>query len=273
MSDSGKDDRKSKRKKKKKPREKAPKLPNKIQVIKNVEKGSWNEKWDKPKNRSIACLPHPFRIAALGGVGRGKTNTLKNLFLTHQSTRKPFKELYIITCDSSSKEFLDLEPTAIMDQFPDLGIFDPKKKTCVIIDDFEWEKSGRDALRSLSTLMRFISSHRNVSVMVGYQSFFDCPKICRKCANVFLIYKPNSRQELTTIANRVGVDADDMHRIFKVNTDNPICGGIYDSLMIDLIPGSPYPMRKNVYYPIDMKDMRSDSDQSESESESESEDD
>ena len=64
-----------------------PKLGRKIVVIKNKDKDTgWMEKWgNKPKN--IGRVPHPFRLLALGGVGRGKTNTMKNIFLQHQSGR------------------------------------------------------------------------------------------------------------------------------------------------------------------------------------------
>ena len=245
---------------KKKPeavRKRPPKLPNKIQVIKNSEKdvGNWMERWNKPKNRSIGCLPHPFRLCALGGVGRGKSCTLKNLFLAHQSTHKPFKELYIVTCDASSTEWLDCEPTGIFDELPDITLFNPKKKTMLIIDDLELCRLGREGERNLSTLFRFVSSHRNVSIMVGYQSFFDVNTIIRKCSNVFILYKPNGSQEVSLIANRVGMEKEDLNHIF-----NHICNGTYDSLMVDFTIDSPYKLRKNVYQPIQMNDSDSDSD-------------
>ena len=232
-----------------------PKMPREVVVIKNVEKdvGNWMETYAKPKNRNIGCLPHPFRLCALGGVGRGKTNTLKNLFLIHQASSRPFKELYIVTCDVSSREFLDLEPTGIMDNMPDLDMFNPKLKTCILIDDFEFERISSSDKRKLSTLFRFVSSHRNVSIMCGYQSFFDTPSICRKCSNVFLIYKPNSSQELTCIANRVGLNGDELHNIFET-----VCNGVYDSLMVDLIPGTPARLRKNIYQVIDTSVCESD---------------
>ena len=57
------------------------------------------------------------------------------------------------------------------------------------------------------------------------------------------------------IANRVGLDPDDMKHIFK-----HICNGTYDSLMIDNTIGSPARLRKNVYQPIELNDSSDDED-------------
>ena len=191
---------------KKKVKPKIPQLPNKLVVIKNVEKdGGWMESWQVPQNRSPGHLIHPFKLLALGGTGRGKTNCLKNIFLKHQSSGKKFQKLYIITCSEESTEWEDCCPSDLFINIPDLEIFDGYEKTCVIIDDFETLKLSKDQYRKLATLMRFICTHRNVSCMLSYQSFFDCVPICRKVANCFMIYKTTGRQELETIANRVNI--------------------------------------------------------------------
>jgi len=248
-----------------KPRKKKriPSLPNKLIVIKNADKdsGNWKESWDYPKKRSPGHIVHPFRLLALGGVGRGKTNCLKQIFLKHQSSSKKFKKLYIITCDVSSQEWVDCDPDIITDEMLDLDMFDPREKTCVVIDDFEWIKCTKEQQKQLSTLMRFISSHRNVSVLLSFQSFFDCPQIARKCSNCFMIYKPNSRQEITNIENRCGLQKGELLHLFKT-----VCKGTYDHVFIDLTIGTPYRLRKNIYDVLKYKD--SDDDQSNSESSS-----
>jgi hypothetical protein len=187
---------KAKRKKKK---PKIPKMPNKIVIIKNADKdsGNWMETWDKPKNRNPAHRPHPFRLLALGRPGRGKTNMIKNVFLTHQGSSKKFKKLYIVCCDLDSREWSDCDPTEIMSELPCPSEFDGSEKTMIVLDDLELTKASTEEIRKLATLMRYTSTHRNVSIALGYQSFFDTPPMARKCANVFLIYKPVSKQELT----------------------------------------------------------------------------
>jgi hypothetical protein len=228
-----------------------PALPDEVVVIKNADKdvGGWMETWDKPKHRSAGHLPHSFRLLALGGVGRGKSNYMKNLFLRHQSSSRKFQKLYVVTCDANiSREWDDMEPTEIMDHMPDLELFeDGTAKVCVIIDDYEFEKCSKDELRKLTTLFRMISSHKNVSVMCSYQSFFHCPSICRKTANVFILYKPTSESELQTIANRVGYKYEVLRDLFRKH-----CTEYHDHLMLDMTPKTPYPIRKNIYQILDV---------------------
>ena len=208
--------------------EKIPSLPDRVVVIKNADKdvGGWKESWSKPKNRNAGHIIHPFRLLALGGVGRGKTNMLKQIFLKHQSSRKPFKKLFIITCDPDSKEWLDCEPDIVTDQMVDLNMFDSKIKTCCVIDDFEWCKCSKQEQKQLSTLMRFISSHRNVSVLLSFQSFME---------------------------NRCGLEKQTLKKLFDGK-----CNGVYDHVLIDKTIGTPYPLRRNIYEPIELSESDSD---------------
>lgn len=228
-------------------KKRVPKLPNELVRLKNSEKdkGNWMESWKEPENRSPGCLPHSFRLVCLGGVGRGKTNAMKNIFLQHQSTARKFKKLFIVTCDADSTEWLDCEPDAVMDEMPDPKMFDTGEKTMLIIDDYEMQRLSTDATRKLATLFRFISTHKSVSIMASYQSFFCLHQICRKVANCFIIYKPTSKAELVCIANRIGVDADDLKQMFK-----QFCPEYYDFLLFDRTKDTPYPIRKNIYQVI-----------------------
>ena len=45
----------------------------------------------------------------------------------------------------------------------------------IIIDDFEFKKMNKEDEKKLTTLFRFVSTHKNCSLMASYQSFFDCP--------------------------------------------------------------------------------------------------
>lgn len=240
---------------KKKKSKRIPSLPDKVIIIKNRDKdsGNWMESWDKPKNRSPGHIIHPMALLALGIPGRGKTNMMKNIFLKAQSSAKKFKHLYVVTCDDTSLEWADCEPDMISTELPDINFFDGKEKSCLILDDYNWEKASKMEMKKLSNIVRFLRSHRNLSVMLGFQSFFDTPAIARKCANVFMIYKSHSRMEMTQIANRVGLDPDDMKYIFK-----HICNKPFDHLMVDLTLGTPYPLRRNIYEPIVLNDSDSD---------------
>jgi hypothetical protein len=235
-------------KKKPKKKKKIPKLPRHNIVIENADKdrGGWMETWNKPKGRSPANIPHSFRLLALGGCGRGKSNVMKQIFLATQCSARKFKKLYVVTGNLESKEWDDCEPTAIMDTMPDLELFDGSEKMCLIIDDFEFEKCGSEQMRKLTTIFRMISTHFNLSVMASYQSFFHTPSICRKVSNFFIIYKPISRQETDTIANRVGIDPEDLREMFKT-----VANGHFDHLDFDFTRDSPYKIRKNLYEKIE----------------------
>lgn len=236
----------TKEKKVKRKKKRVPKLPNEIVRVKNADKDSgWMESWKDNPNRSPGCIPHSFQLVCLGSCGRGKTNAMKNLFLQHQSTGKKFKKLYIVTCSADSEEWLDCEPDGVFDEMPDPEMFDTGEKTMLIIDDYEFQKMNKENFRKLCTLFRHISTHKSVSIMASYQSFFDLPPLLRKVANVFIIYKPNSKTELSLIANKVGMDANDLKQMFK-----QFCTEYYDFIMIDKTKDSPYPIRKNIYQPI-----------------------
>jgi hypothetical protein len=243
-----------KRRKKARSKRKIPKLKNEIVIVPNIDKdGAWVESWKVPKNRSPGHLPHPFRLVALGGVGRGKTNSCKNIILQHQMNSKKFKKVFIVTCDCESREWNDVEPEWVRDTLPDPAMFTGNEKQILVIDDFEFTSNKKEQQKRLSTIMRFCSSHRNLSVIISYQSFFHVPSVARKCANTFLIYKPTPNNEISTIANRVGIDKDRLHDLFENK-----CSGVYDSIMVDLSVNSPYPLRKNIFEPLDQDESDSD---------------
>lgn len=240
--------------KKKKKKKKVPKL-KKNTVIKNMDKDTgWMENWETPKNRSLANFPNA-RILFLGGCGRGKTNQMKHVLLSAQTTARKFKRVYIAQCGMGSREWEDIEPTGIFDTLPDLELFDGDEKTCLIIDDYEFEGANKEERRKLTTLFRAISTHKNVSIFCSYQSFFHVPGIARKTANVFCVWKPKSDIELQFISRSVGVKYKDLKQLFKEH-----CTDYYDFITFDDTKNSPAKIRKGLYTPIDYE---SDSDDDE----------
>ena len=220
------------------------KLPNEILKIENADK-TFHEKWHT--GRDVCDFPHPVRIAILGKVGLGKSTIAKNIFLRTQAANEtPYEQLIIIHGSDSTKEFDDLEPTMILNDIPDpQDLTQNDKKTMIIIDDFEMSGLPKQSLKNLSSLFRFVSSHHNISVIICYQSFFQVPAIIKKCCNVFIIYRPNDRDELGTIARRVGMTKKDMLYIF----DN-FMKEKRDTLCIDMTENSPAELRKNLFTPI-----------------------
>lgn len=231
-----------------------PKMPRKIVPIPNKDKGAWVESWSVPKNRHIGLFPHPTRIIFTGNTGMGKTTAALNTFLQVQASRRPFRDLHIVCCDVNSQEWVDCEPTTISEELPDLDLFDRKKKTLLVIDDFDMTKLSKQQQKRLSKLFRYASTHLNLSIYMSYQSTFHIPAIARRCANVWCVWRPTSDTELKLIADRSGVSSDDMVDIFE-----NICSNFRDFLTIDLTAGTPCKLRKNLFEPI-VEEEYSDSD-------------
>jgi len=218
------------------------KIPKRLVDIKNSDKG-FTEKWTKNRSKDIANFPHPSRVALIGPPSVGKSFICKHL-LMHQ---KPmFKELYIIHGDADvTTEFDDLEPTMIMADFPPVEFWDAKVKTLCIVDDVEYSNLKRDQLARLHKLVRYVSSHKNVTLYFTHQSFFELPNLVRKLCNVFVIWKPRSTTELKLIANRIGLKPDTLTHIFE-----NICNQYRDSLCVDLNINTPAVFRKNIFEPL-----------------------
>lgn len=220
-------------------------LPNNIIKIANVDK-KFHEKWEDGRN--LVDFPHPFRCVILGKVGMGKSTLAKNIFLRCQAGKYPFKELIIIHGSKDTKEWDELEPTMILNDIPHPDdLTQNTKKSCIIIDDFEFTKLPKESLKNLSSIFRYVSSHHNFSIIVCYQSFFDVPPIVKKCTNVFIIYRPNDNDELSTIARRVGMKKELMLELWTQLLTNK-----RDTLCLDLTENTPAPYRKNLFQRIDV---------------------
>jgi GTPase SAR1 family protein len=221
------------------------KIPQQLFDIPNPDKTGWTEKWTDARAKDLANFPHPSRICLIGPPSVGKSFMMKHLLL-HQ--RPMFQELYIIHGDSTvTREFDDLEATMLMDEFPPVEFYDSLVKTLVIIDDVEFSHLSRDQVARMNKLVRYVSSHKNVTVYVSHQSFVDLPILIRKLCNVFIIWKPRSLIELKLIANRIALHPEQMEDVFENH-----CNQYRDSLCVDLHFNTPAMFRKNVFTKIDL---------------------
>ena len=118
--------------------------------------------------------------------------------------------------------------------------FEGKVKTLVIIDDLEVKLLSKDQKRALDRLFGFVSTHKNISVILTSQDPFNVPPLVRRCSNLWVLWKPTDLDSLKTVARRVSMPSQDMIDIFR-----NIMPEVYDSLWIDLTKKSPYKLRKN----------------------------
>jgi hypothetical protein len=120
-------------------------------------------------------------------------------------------------------------------------------KTLLIIDDVEFSSLSKEQMARLNKIFRYGSSHKNITVYVSHQSFFDLPLLVRKLCNVYVLWKPRSVMELKTIANRVGYTSTQLEYIFE-----NVCDEYRDSLCIDLHINAPAILRKNLWEPFEL---------------------
>ena len=227
-------------------------LPKKILALKNIDK-SEHEHWDEKHCKNIANFPCPSRICCIGPAGVGKTTLVKNILL---NARPLYDKVTLVHPDIEvSKEYDDIECSDCLQKIPHLEYFDDltdadnKLKSCIIIDDVEFTGSNKDELRNLGLIMRYLSTHRNMTVIFAHQSWFDIPNIVKKMSNVYIIYKPKSRTELSMIENRCGVEKGLFKHLFDT-----IASGYRDNICYDATEGTPAKLRLNLFTIIDINE-------------------
>ncbi len=249
--------RKVKKVRKRRVKKRIPKLPRRLLFIPSSDK-DFIENWKgKGKNPDPLNVPSSFRMCILGGVGKGKTCFIKNQIIR---TKPPFERIFVFHQDKYAREYDDID-AEVLDELPPndfwMGYNDDEEdepedmdeterpKTLCILDDICFGNLPKEQTMRLDRLCGFISSHCNVSICCINQDFFALNGIVKKCANLFVIYKPNCTDELSTIARRCGMTSKEMKYIFE-----NIATGENDSIMIDKTEKSPYPLRLNGFIPI-----------------------
>lgn len=212
-------------------------LPNKILALPNADK-AFHEKWYKGRN--MLNIPHPFRCVALGPPNCGKGTIIKNLILR---AKPQFEEIFIIHCDPEyTKEWDDVCCNEMMSEIPAPDQWEGEVKTLVILDDLEFKGMDKIQKRNLDRLFGFVSTHKNISIVLAAQDTFNVPPIVRRCSNLWVLWKMSDMDSLAQTARKSGMKATAFNTIFnELMMDN------HDSLWIDTTAGSPYPLRKNGY--------------------------
>ena len=127
---------------------------------------------------------------------------------------------------AGTTEYDDLDPTMMMSEVPDLRFWkavceadDPKippVKRLVILDDLE--RKGSKRLKYLQTLFQYTSGHKGFSLCLAHQNFFGLEPVSKKCANIFVVWKPRDRDEIGRIEKRVGLEKGTLKEIFDAIT-------------------------------------------------------
>jgi len=229
-------------------KKKLPPAPTKLIGLPNPDKLEHESYDDYDTNENLARYPKPFRCVILGKVNSGKSLIAKHILLAHQAHKPKFKEVYVVHGCENSEEYDDIQPTEIMAEIPSYTEFDKDVQKLLIIDDYDWTRVSPEALKRMSELCRFGSTHCNMSIIVLHQSFFRVPKIVKDTANVFIVFKPHDLDELGTIGRRCGLGKKKITWIFESYLPK-----WRDSLCINLIPGAPHKFCKNLFEPLEIK--------------------
>jgi hypothetical protein len=220
------------------------KAPRQLVEMSNPDKKK-HEKYKKGHNP--IRFPKPFRCVILGKVNSGKSYLARHILLAHQGCAPKFEEIHIVhgCADTHTKEYDDIEATSVSNTIPRYDEFEPSIQKLLICDDIDFTSLPVQEMKNLSELVRFGSTHCNMSIMLLHQSWFRIPKIVKDCANVFIIFRPHDNDELATIGRRVGLKKENIFDIFNNHLPE-----WRDSLCINLIPGAPHKFSKNLFEPI-----------------------
>ena len=216
-------------------------LPKKLVIFKNPDK-EFHEKWYP--GREMLNFPHPYRMVLMGPPNRGKTTVIKNVIL---HAKPEFEEIFVVHVDSQgTKEYDDLgDEVTMLSEIPGPEEWEGLVKTLVILEDLEFKKMKGPAYKALSRLFGYVSTHKNISVMLTSQDPFEVPPLVRRCANVWVVWKMDDMQATATCMKRTGLDLDKIKYIFK-----HILKETNDSLWVDKTKKTPYPLRLNGFSPI-----------------------
>lgn len=236
------------RKKRRHKKRRQKKLPNELIVFKNKDKIGWHEKWiigykrDKfgekiPIYRPPLDIIHPFRIIQTGEPNIGKSNNSMN-YLIH-SEHIPFQRCVVIHDDAESLEYEDFD-AELVTEIPDKDFFNRNQKTLVIIDDIDVANMKGEQKHRLNRLFGSWSTHRNISVCLNAQHFYECPTIVRRCCNMVILGKNKDLKSRSSMASKIGITPETLNHYYNTYMKND-----HDMIWFDLTKNTPYPIRLN----------------------------
>ena len=214
-------------------------LPKSLCAIPCMDK-DFHEEWTP--DRDMLNFPHPFRAVFTGPPNTGKSTCVKNIVIRADP---PFQEVVIIHADpENSREYDDLgDGVRLIKNIPKPDEWVTDGKTLVVIDDIELKELPKEQRRALDRLVGYVSTHKDISVCVCTQDWFNLPPIVRRCSNVWVIWKSPDARNMKAIGNRIGMP--DFPEIAK-----QLLPAFRDSLWIDQTDKSPFPIRRNGFETI-----------------------
>lgn len=185
-------------------------------------------------------LPHPFRIIMAAVPNCGKTSLIKNIIINQSPD---FDRIIVWHYDISTKEYSDLDGE-IVDELPNIEDIDPKKKNLLIIEDIDTKSLSKSVKSRLNRVFGYVSTHRNLSVILTAQEAYQVPIDLRRTANYLVLWKCTDTLVIDSLGKRFGLKSKKMNVLFDT-----FCKDIHDSLIIDNAGGPK--IRKNLFEVIE----------------------
>ena len=218
-------------------------LPKHIIPIPCSDKIGWHEKWTP--RRDLLNIPHPFRGVLLGPPNSGKSTLVKNLLIR---ARPQFKEIFVVHCDPDFTTEYDDVGAEMLSEIPAPDEWEGEKKTLVILDDLEYKSMDKHQTRNLNRLLGFVSTHKNISVLLCQQDPFEVPPIVRRCSNLWCLWRMSDIDSVANVSRKAGLKSKDLASLFN------LCKGVHDSIWIDMTTNTPAKLRLNGYQIINKQE-------------------
>lgn len=189
-------------------------------------------------------LKHPFTCTVAGPTWSGKTEFIFRLIRLANETIDPPPEKIMYCYGEFQPSFADFPEVEFHEGLPDVGSFDGRSRTLLIIDDLM-----NEADQNVCNLFTKLSHHRNVSVVFITQNLFHKNRHVRtmNLNTHYLVLFKNPRD-----ATQIAIVARQMYpgkskfvvEAFKDATKEP-----YGYLLIDLRPETDerYRIRTNIF--------------------------
>lgn len=219
---------------------------NTISVYKNKDKDGWQENWYQGRN--WLNFPFPCRIIISANPGSGKTNMIKNIL----AKAKPYyQRIFLCHYDIDTSEYDDVKVIKLREIPPAKSeFFESKYKSCLIIDDHEFEYMTKEQRQNLDRLWGYTSTHLGLTCICATQNFFNLPAFLRRMSDVFFIWKGSTDLDsLYAIGRKLGLNKEEFKSIMNR------CKGKFDNICFDLTNNSPCRVRLNVYQCVSSTDQ------------------
>jgi hypothetical protein len=172
----------------------------------------------------------------MGPPNGGKTTVALNLILWQEPV---FEQVYLIHVDGKfSQEYNQLGKIKKLEDIPNPDWWEGKRKSVVVIEDLAYENLNKQQKKNLDRLFGYVSTHKNLSVILTAQDAFRIICIVRRCANLWILWKLKDKDECIMLARKAGLTKEQLLKIMDGF-------GIKDSLWLDYTPDSPWPIRVN----------------------------